>query len=138
MSLPVETVIVVVLAIIVLVALLFFFSGTFLPGSDRIKLEQRKVDLCTKYVSQDSECRASPSSDLQDVCKKLDSQNVRVCCSAYCPPIDTSSKCTAAGGSCLAAVDGKGCDSDAAKTLGFKSQIGTCSDDSDRPFCCTK
>ena len=89
-SLPVETVIVIVLAIIVLAALLLFFTGTFTPGSDKIKLEQRKVDLCSNYVAADSECRLPPpdtklKTDLEKVCGDLGlPTNAAACCSTYC------------------------------------------------------
>ena len=126
-SLPIETTVVIVLAAIVLVALLLFFSGTFSPGAERIKLEQRKVDLCTKYVAQDSTCRISASADLQDVCKKLDTPNARVCCSAYCPAIETATQCTVAGGTC---------DDVECSTTTNKNEIGKCSDDTVNPHCC--
>ena len=97
MSLPVETTVIIVLAVIVLVALLFFFSGTFGPGMDRIKLEQQKTDLCTRYVSQDSECKGAASSEgdlnknLQEVCTKLGLSTVPGSCSNS--PRSCSSTC---------------------------------------------
>lgn len=124
-SLPVETTTVVVLAAIVLVALLMFFSGTFVPGSERIKMEQQKVDLCTKFVALNSECKASVPDDLKNVCKKLGAEHVRVCCSAYCPKIETSTQCTAAGGTC-----------DSASCSGTFTEIATCTDKPAEPHCC--
>ncbi len=106
-SLPIETTIVLILAAIVLVALLFFFSGTFNPSVERIKLEQQKVNLCTEYVSVDSECSDKGVGkvytvkgskilvDLADLGKKLGyskcdtpgatAECVQQICTTYCP-----------------------------------------------------
>ena len=128
-SLPVETTVVIVLAVVVLVALLFFFSGTFGTGVDRIKLEQRKVDLCTKYVSQDSECRGTWSKELQDTCKQLEFNHLRACCTGYCPRITTKAECNAiSGASCIAVA--------CSQAAVLKTELGNCNDDPGFSFCC--
>lgn len=104
MSLAIETTVVIALAIIVLVALLLFFAGTFTPATERIKLEQRKVDLCTKYVRDDSECRSPANDDikkgekgLDETCEKLGlSTNPAICCSGYC----SRKRCEELDGAC--------------------------------------
>ncbi len=92
MSLAIETTVVIVIAIIVLVALLMFFSGSWGQGVDQIRLQQQKVELCSKYVSQDTECKgtslgtAIKKDDFDKMCKGLGlPTNPQVCCAAYCP-----------------------------------------------------
>lgn len=137
-SLPIETVIVLVIAAVVLVALLYFFGSTFNPSVDRIRLQQQQVDLCTKYVSQDSECRkAAPTENdlkknLDDTCTKLGlSTNPGACCSAFCPKgIRTRAECTAAGGGCQISP----CTANTENT----KVLGTCSDAGGEVNCCGK
>ena len=137
MSLPVETVIVLVLAIIVLAALLFFFTGTFTPGADRVRLEQRKVDLCTKYVAADSQCKNPATAEirtgadgLDETCKKLGLSTVAgACCSTYCPnAVRTRAECVAAGGGCQVSP----C---TANTVNTKA-VGRCDDEATQVNCC--
>lgn len=126
-SLPIETTVIIVIAVIVLVALLFFFSGAVNPGIDRIKLEQRKADLCSRYVAADSECKSQPSDaklkdELEKTCKDLSLSTVAgVCCSIYCPKaVRTQADCTAAGGVCQV-------DACSANTVNTKD-LGVCRD----------
>jgi len=132
MSLPVETVIVLVLAIIVLAALLLFFTGTFTPGADRIKLQQRQTDLCTTYVAADSECRKPPSEtltkDFNEVCGKLGlSTNPALCCSTYC----SRKRCEDINGACQTVASS--CDK---LPIPRKSLDGVCTNAGE--ICCTK
>ncbi len=96
MSLAVETTVVVVIAIVVLIALMMFFGSTYSPSVDRIRLEQQKIDLCSKYITDDTVCAGAVKSeikkDFDDMCTKLGVSTVpSVCCATYCPkPV----KCT--------------------------------------------
>ena len=74
MSLAIETVIVIILACIVLVALLFFFTGTFIPGSERAKAEMDRANYCQQYANFDSKC-----SDIKDGTKYI-RQNLTETC----------------------------------------------------------
>lgn len=123
-GISVKTTVVITIAVIVLYALLNLFSSG--PGPERAKLEQQKADLCTTYVSADANCRAAPSSDLQNVCDKLGTSTIRACCIAYCPKVETVQQCTSVGGTC----NSKPC------SEAKQNEIGRCSDNPGTPLCC--
>ncbi len=99
-SIALETIIYIILAVMVLTVLLFFFTSQASPAQNRVELENKRAQLCGKYIQYDNRCdqisraQSDPigvdvATDLLSVCSKLD---VRRCgaggndqdCIQYC------------------------------------------------------